>query len=133
MKSKNDKIEAPLKKARGLGGAHEGAHHWMDQRVTAIANIPLMLWFVYSIVNLKGADYVTFTEWVATPLNAVLLILLVISTFYHARLGTQVIVEDYVHGKAMKTAKLILLRFYFIAAGVACIFSILKVAFAGGA
>jgi len=124
-------LETPLAKAKGLGSAHEGVHHWMHQRLTAIANIPLVLWFVWSVVHLNGADYETFTAWLGQPIHAVLMILLILSVFYHAVLGAQVIVEDYIQCKWFKLMKLIGQKLFFIALGVACIFSILKVAFTG--
>lgn len=132
MTRKAEKIETPLARARGLGASHHAVGHWINQRITAIANLPLMLWLVYNIVHLRGADYMTFKTWLAQPVNSILMILVVLSTFYHAALGTQVIVEDYIHGEACKIAKLIFLRLFFIAAGVACVFSILKIAFTAG-
>jgi succinate dehydrogenase / fumarate reductase membrane anchor subunit len=129
---KHERIQSPLARARGLGAAHHAVGHWVNQRITAIANIPLMLWLVSSIVHLRGVDYTTFTVWLAQPLNAILMILVIVSTFYHAALGTQVIVEDYVHNKGMKIFKLVMLRLFFIGAGVACVFSILKIAFTAG-
>lgn len=123
-----NRIQSPLAKARGLGSAGHGSHHWMAQRVTAIANIPLVLWLVYSVVALVGADYETFTSWLAQPINAVLMILFIISTFYHAALGLQVVIEDYIHCEAMKMFKLIGIKLALFALGVAAIFSILKVA-----
>ena len=134
MKTHHDKIETPLKHARGHGPSHHAVGHWIHQRITAIANIPLMLWLVWSVVhNLQGADYAAFTHWLAQPVNAILMILAILSTFYHATIGTQVVVEDYVQGKGKKIMTLLALRFFFIAAGVACVFSILKVAFTAGA
>lgn len=129
---KQQKLQSPLASARGLGASHHAVGHWMHQRITAVSNFVLMSWLVYSIVTHIGADYVTFTTWLAQPVNAILMILVIVSTFYHAALGTQVIVEDYVHGEFCKITKLILLKLFFIAAGVACIFSILKIAFTAG-
>ena len=126
---KENRIRSDLAKARGLGSAHEGVEHWMAQKITAIANIPLVIWFVYSIVDLKGASYSEFTTWLAQPLNAILTILFVLSTFYHAKLGAQVIVEDYISSKWLRMVKLIGQKLFLFAIGVACIFSILKVAF----
>lgn len=130
MKWDNNGIKTPLARARGMGAAKSGTHHWMAQRITAIANIPLMLWLVVSIVNLKGASYGEFTDWLAQPINAVLMILLVISGFYHAMLGSQVVTEDYIHNEGFKMFKIIGQKMFFFAAAVACIFAILKVAFA---
>ena len=123
---------APMGRARGLGAAHEGPHHWLHQRVTAVSNFVLMGWLVYSVVTvLAGASYVEFTSWLAFPVNAILLILAIASVFYHALLGTQVITEDYVHNEFLKLVTLFGLRFAFIGGAVASIFSILKIAFAG--
>jgi succinate dehydrogenase / fumarate reductase membrane anchor subunit len=123
-------LQSDLGRARGLGSSHHGVGHWWHQRVTAIANIPLMLWLVWSVINMPGWSFEQFTTWLAAPINAVLMILAVISVFYHAALGTQVIAEDYIHTEWMKIAKLLCLRLFFLAGAVACIFSILKIAFA---
>jgi len=134
MKAHHDKIETPLKHARGLGASHHAVGHWVHQRITAVSNLFLMLWLVWSVVhNLQGADYAAFTHWLAQPVHSILMILAILSTFYHAAIGTQVIVEDYIHGESKKIATLLALRFFFIAAGVACVFSILKIAFTAGA
>ncbi len=125
------KFDTPLKTAKGLGSAHHGAGHWMHQRLTAIANIPLVLWLVWSILSLRGASHGEFTEWLAHPINAVLMILMIINMFYHAALGAQVVTEDYVHCGVLKMVKTIGQKFFFIAAGAVCVFSILKIAFAG--
>lgn len=122
-----------MAQAKGLGASGEGVHDWMFIRITALANIPLVLWLVVSMAGLKGAPYLVFLAWVSSPLNAVLLILLVISVFYHAVLGSQEIIEDYIHHKGFKMFKLIGQRLFFFALGVACIFSILKIAFTAGA
>lgn len=124
------KLISPLAKARGLGSSHHGVHHWLNQRITAIANIPLVIWFVISVITMRGASYEDFTAWMGQPVNAILMILLVISTFYHAALGSQVVIEDYIHNKAFKMLKLIGTKLFFLAAAIACIFSILKIAFA---
>ncbi len=128
LKWDNNGIKSPLARARGLGSAKEGAEHWMGQRITAIANIPLVLWLVYSIVGLKGASHGEFTNWLENPINAILMILMILSVFYHARLGAQVVTEDYVHHEGLKFLKLIGQKLFFYGAGVACIFSILKIA-----
>jgi len=128
LKWNNDPMKSPLGRARGLGSAKEGANHWMSQRITAIANIPLVLWLVFSIVSLKGASHAQFTDWLAHPLNAILMILFIISTFYHAKLGSQVVTEDYIHNEGLKFVKLIAQKLFFFGLGIACIFSILKIA-----
>lgn len=124
-------IRSPLAGALGAGAAGSGTGHWMHQRLTALANIPLMLWLVWAVARSGGFTYESFTAWLAAPVNATLMILAVISAFYHAALGVQVIIEDYIHNEALKFAKLVLLRLFFIAAGVLCIVSIMKTAFGG--
>lgn len=131
MKDEN-KFADPLKTAKGMGSAHEGVDHWMKQKITALANIPLILWLVWSIAGLQGATYTQFTNWLAQPINTILMILLIISVCLHAKLGAQVIVEDYVSNKALRTAKLIAHKMLFFAIAVACIFSVLKIAFTAG-
>lgn len=127
-----DVYAAPLKKAKGLGSAHEGADHWMKQKITAVANVPLLIWLIWSIVGLQGASYEEFSLWLASPLNAILMILMIISVTYHAKLGTQVITEDYVHHEGFKMMKLIGQKVFFFTIAVACIFSVLKIAFTAG-
>ncbi len=132
MTVQQEKIQSPLARARGMGAAHEGAGHWWHQRVTAIANIPLMLWLMWSVAHMPSWSYGDVGAWLAVPCHAILMILAVMSVFYHALLGLQVVIEDYVHCEAVKIAGLIGLRLFFIAAGVACVFCILKVAFVAG-
>lgn len=126
--SKQSSIVSGLARARGLGAAHGGTHHWMMQRVTAISNLFVCLWLVYSAVSLKGASHEQFVAWLALPWNAVLMILFILSTFYHAVLGAQVVVEDYIHTKWFKLMKLIGMKLFFTALAVVCIFSVLKIA-----
>jgi len=123
-------FKGDLARARGVGAAHSGVHHWMMQKVTAVANLFLMVWAVFAVVTLtqSGAGYAAITEFFAAPLNAIAMILFLISTLYHAVLGLQVVVEDYVHCEASKTIFLILLKLSAVALGVAGIFSILKMA-----
>ena len=131
-KHKDNSMNNPMANAKGMGAAGEGSEHWMAQRVTAIANIPLMIWFIYSMAGMVGATYTQFTGWLAQPLNAILMILLIISVFYHAKLGAAVIVEDYISCKVFKNIKLIGQKLFFFAAAVACIFCVLKIAFTAG-
>ena len=122
---------SPLAKARGLGAARAGVGHWTHQRLTAISNLLLVLWFVFSAVALAGADYAEVRAWLASPLSASLMILLVISTFYHARLGVQVVVEDYVHHEGARIASLVAIALIVLALAVACIVAVLTVAVGG--
>ncbi len=128
MKWEQSALKNPLARARGLGSAHTGVDHWLSQRITSIANIPLTLWLVISIVSLVGADYATFTNWLAVPFNAVMMILTLASFFYHAALGTQVVAEDYIHSEGLKIITLIALKLSFTALFIAGLFSVLKIA-----
>ncbi len=120
-------VRSPIVRVRGLGAARTGVGHWSAQRLTAIANVLLVLWFVFSTLVLAGAGYAEVRGWLASPLSASLMILLIISVFYHARLGLQVVVEDYVHGEAAKLAALIAIPLVIFALAVTCIVAVLKV------
>jgi succinate dehydrogenase / fumarate reductase, membrane anchor subunit len=116
-----------LGRVRGLGAAKDGVHHWWLQRVTAIANIVLVLWFVFSLVRLPGLDYSSVTLWLRQPVAAVPMLLLIASVFWHLRLGVQVLIEDYVEGPARIIAMLAL-NFYVVAGAAAAVFAVLKIA-----
>ena len=111
-------------KVRGLGSAHSGSHHWLLQRFTAIGNLLLVLWFIASLLMLPNLGYGAMREWMARPLPAVAMALLIVSTFWHARIGMQVMLEDYVHTPANKfacVAALNLIAFAGAAFGLLCI------------
>jgi succinate dehydrogenase / fumarate reductase membrane anchor subunit len=118
----------PLARARGLGAARGGLGHWKAQRLTAISNAVLVLWFVFSAMALAGAGYDEIRAWLASPVAATLMILLIVSVFYHAPLGLQVIIEDYVHHPGIRIAAVILVRLVVAGLAVACIVAILMVA-----
>ncbi|MGH6917522.1 MAG: succinate dehydrogenase, hydrophobic membrane anchor protein [Geminicoccaceae bacterium] len=124
-------FRTPIAKARGLGAARAGLGHWKMQRLTAISNVLLVLWFMFSAVALSGSGYEQARAWLATPVTASLVVLLIISTFYHARLGLQVVVEDYVHHEGLKTASIVAIVLIVLALAVACIVAVLKVAVGG--
>ncbi len=117
----------PIARARGLGSAKEGVGHFIQQRVTAIALIVLVPWFVISAVLAVPAGYDGAVEWMAKPWNAIALILLAAAAFFHMRLGMQVVIEDYIHKHGMKQALLILNTFVAIALFAATAMSVLKV------
>jgi len=122
-------LKTPVAKARGLGSAKSGLDHWIAQRLTAVGNLVLGLWLLYSLITKPElAFYTGAIEWLSQPLNAVAMILFIISSFYHAVLGSQVIIEDYIHNEAFKILKLLGQRLLFFAMAVASIFSILQVA-----
>ena len=120
-------LRSPLAKARGLGSAKSGTHHWIAQRLTAIALIPLSLWFVLSLVCMVDMSHKTAIEWIHSPMAAVFLLLFIIALFHHAQLGLQVVIEDYIDGKVMKISSLILLKFISFFAGLAAAIAVLKI------
>ena len=118
-----------LGRVRGLGSANEGAHHWWTQRVTAGSNLFLMVWFFIAIVRLPAYDYDTVHTWLQSSWVAIPLILLIVSVFWHFRLGLQVLIEDYAHAESRVVA-LLALNFFTIGSAAIAIFAILKVALA---
>jgi len=119
-------------KVRGLGPGHQGAHHWLHQRYTAFGNLFLGAWFVTSLLLLSSLDMDTVRDWLAKPIPATALILLIVSTFYHARLGLQVAIEDYVHDEGSKAGLIGLLSLVFIAVGTFAVFCVLKISLTTG-
>ena len=119
-------LRSDLGRARGLGSAKEGVAHWWAQRLTAIALIPLTLWFAASVIGLAGASYGAVVYWVASPIPALLLVLLIAATFHHAQLGLQVVIEDYVHGEGAKLTLIILVKGAAIVLSLIAIFAILR-------
>jgi succinate dehydrogenase / fumarate reductase membrane anchor subunit len=122
------RMRSPLGRAIGLGSAKEGVEHWLLQRVTAVALVPLVLWFVIALIGLVGADFDTVQEWVGRPLPAICLVLLLIATFYHASLGLQVVIEDYVHGEFSRLGLVIVVRLTSVALTVAGTVAVLTLA-----
>ena len=123
-------LRTPLARAMGLGSAKEGVTHWWMERVSAVALVPLTLWFAASIIAHTGSDYATFVAWLKTPLASILMILLLIALFYHTALGLRVVIEDYVHSGAMFGA-LVTVRLGCFTLATAGIFAILRIAFSG--
>ncbi len=121
-------LRSPLGKARGLGSAKEGVSHWWWQRVTSVALVPLSVWFVYSLASLAGAGHQTIVDWMQSPIVAALLIMFVITAFYHALLGVQVVVEDYVHTEWLKMLSLITLNFITVMMVLIAVVLVLRVA-----
>lgn len=120
-----------LGRVRGLGSAKHGSKHWMNQRLTAVSNLLLTSWLVISLILLPNFEHEALAAWLAQPLVAVPMMLMLVSIFTHARLGLQVLIEDYIHDEGSKFAALIVLNFYVIGAASFGIFMIAKHAFTG--
>ena len=121
-------LRSPLGRARGLGSAHQGSQHWWLQRVTGVALVPLTLWLAVSVASLTGADHAQFSAWVAEPVHAIAMLLVVATGFYHLKIGMDVVIEDYVHTEGLKIASLMLSTFAIVVIGAAAAFSVLKLA-----
>jgi len=123
-------LRTPLGKVLGRGSAGDGVGHWWDQRVTAIALIPLSLWFFVGLLRRQAGSFEDMQVWLSQPSSALLALLLVGALAWHSRLGMQVIIEDYVHGKVAKTTLLMLSGYIHVLAAVAGIFAIVRLALA---
>lgn len=117
-----------LGRVRGLGSAKHGAGHWWLQRLTAFGNLILILWLIISLLRLPNLDYATVHSWLQSPLSAVPMAFIAINTFWHFRLGMQVVIEDYVHSD-LKLTLLMTNTFFCFAIGLSCIYAIFKMSF----
>ncbi len=129
--SKPDNIavmRSQLGRARGLGSAHAGSHHWRAERLTAVALVPLTVWFVIAVLAHLGADQAQIAAWAGRPLNAALLLALVAMTFHHMHLGLQVVWEDYIHSSGRREAAILATRGASLLLGLMAVVAILKLA-----
>lgn len=122
-------LVTPLNRVLGLGTAKGAAEHWWMQRVTAVALLPLGIWFAVSLLAMPDFGYASVVAWVERPLTSILLLLLVAAIGYHSFLGVQVVIEDYITGKALKVATLIASTFGHVGLAIAAVFAVLKIAF----
>jgi succinate dehydrogenase / fumarate reductase membrane anchor subunit len=122
-----DMLRSPLGRARGLGSARAGSHHWWSQRLTAIALVPLTLWFIYSVIHLSGAPHRAVIDWMSSPLTLGLMLALIVATFHHLQLGVQVVIEDYVHDERLKIGGVLAVRALSVLLALMCIVSVLKI------
>jgi succinate dehydrogenase / fumarate reductase membrane anchor subunit len=118
-------MQSAIGRMRARGSARSGVGHWKAQRVTAIINLVLVLWFVVQVVGMAGAGHAEWTAWFQSQVNASLMVVLVLSTFYHVRLGVQVAIEDYVHHEGIKVASLLALTLACAVLAASCVVSIL--------
>ncbi len=119
----------PVVKVKGLGHSAQGSHHWWLQRVTAIALIPLSIWFVFSVIGHIGDSQAAVQAWVGQPIVAFLLVLYLAFMFFHAQLGVEEVIEDYVHSESLKMISLMLIKGLTLLFGLAAIFAVLRIAF----
>lgn len=121
-------LQTPLARARGLGTAKKGVQHWWWQRLTAVALVPLCLWFIGTIVIMQASDYSTVVNWIQSPLVSGLLVFLIAALFYHTQLGLQAVIEDYVHSEWVKITALIVAQFLMILLTLTAVIAVLKIA-----
>lgn len=121
-------MQSSLGRVRGLGSAKEGVGHWWAQRVTAIALVPLTIWFVIAVIPLIGVDLATFQEWLGVFGNALMMTLLLIALFYHAHLGMEIVITDYVHQEAALIITLLVVRLLLFALAASGVLAIILVA-----
>jgi succinate dehydrogenase / fumarate reductase membrane anchor subunit len=124
----NTRYRTPLKGVQGLGSAKAGTQHFIVQRLTAIALVFLACWFLYFVVGLMHADYLTASDAVARPWNAMLLIAFLVAMFWHAQLGVQVVIEDYVHSHGLALTAQIAVRIVCILGALASVFAVVRIA-----
>lgn len=121
-------LRNPLQRARGLGSAKEGVGHWWTQRLTAIALVVLVLWFVVLVLGLLGHDYQAVRASIARPWNALLMIAFIIAAFWHSVLGLQVVIEDYVHTRWLEVTSMIVIKLLAVAGVLAGVLAVLRIA-----
>ena len=124
-------LRSDLGRVRGLGSAKDGTSHWWAQRVTAVALVPLSIWFAFSVINLVGVDKDGFKVWLNGPGSFVLMTLFLIALFYHMQLGLQVVIEDYVHNERNKVILLVLNKLLAVFLVVSSITALMRIAFGG--
>lgn len=120
--------QTPLHKVEGMGSAHSGTGHFWHERVTSVALIPLSLWFLYAMLGLAGTSEVTALQFLAHPLNAILMGAFVCFSLWHAYLGLQVVIDDYIHTAGSKIILMLLIRFSVLATGATCLFAVVRIA-----
>jgi succinate dehydrogenase / fumarate reductase membrane anchor subunit len=120
-------LRTPLGRVKGMGSSHSGTGHFWRERITAVALAPLSLWFAYAAIGLSGTTTSAPLQFFAHPLNAILMASFVIISLYHAALGVQVVIDDYIHSSGTKIFLFLLVRLFVIATGSACIIALLRI------
>jgi succinate dehydrogenase / fumarate reductase, membrane anchor subunit len=126
-----DTMRSYLGRARGLGSSKSGFHHWWMTRLTSIALVPLTLWFVFSLVSHAGAPYAEVHAWAAHPVNATLLLAVIVTTFQHMHMGVQTVAEDYMHTDAIRMTLVLAVKALSLLLALAAIIAVLKIAITG--
>ncbi len=121
-------LRHPLARVKGLGPSGEGSHHWWLQRLTALALIPLSIWFVFAVLGHIGDSHADILAWVSNPGVALMILLYLVFMFFHAQLGLQVVIEDYVHSEGLKLGVLLVMKAVLLLAAAGSIFAVLRVA-----
>ena len=122
-----DILRSPLGRARGLGAAHAGSHHWWVERVEAVALVPLTIWFIFALLHLVGAPRQAVIDWLSSPVSMMLMLLLIVTTFHHLSLGVQTVLDDYVHQPAIKLWSVLAVKGACLVAALLCIVAVLKI------
>jgi len=120
-------LRSPLSLVRGLGSAKDGYEHWWMQRVTAVAMVPLVAWLLIGLIGLSGASHAEVVQWVGHPFNSGMMVLFLLAMFYHAALGLQVVIEDYVHDEPVKLASLLGMKFVLALLAVIAVVAVLRI------
>jgi len=134
LKAKGPQIQvmrSQLGRVRGLGAARGGTAQWWAERLTSVALVPLTLWFVLAAMHLSGLPRAGVAHWAANPINAALLVALVITTFHHMQLGLQVVVDDYIHTESVRLSVILLVKGASALLGLIALVAVLKLAFTG--
>ena len=128
-----DPKQTPIARVRGLGSAREGGHHWRLERMVSVATLLLFIWLIVSLLRLPSLGHENVVEWLSSPLAAVPMLLLIVATFWHLKMGMQVIVDDYVHDEGNNFLTLLIVNFLTIGAAATALFAVLKIALGGDA
>ena len=124
-------MRTPLGQVRGLGSAKEGTGHFVRQRLTGLANVPLILAFIFILISVQGESHASVVATLSSPLVAIIMLGVILSAIIHMRIGMQVIIEDYIHGEGLKIFCLAANSLFAAAMGLMCVFALLKIAFGG--